>query len=75
MEMFITQSHLNIVYCHLKRNIIYNITVLRDLTPCRLVDRYQHLEGTYCLYLQGTDAELNESGFFAVFLSPSTQIP
>jgi hypothetical protein len=72
--MTITQSHLNI-YCHLKRNIIYNITVLRDLTPCRLVDKYQHLAGTCCPYLHGTDVELKESGILQFSSVPPRKFP
>jgi len=30
------------------------ITVRRDAMPCQLLAIYQHLRGTYCLYLLGT---------------------
>jgi hypothetical protein len=33
--------------------LLFKITTLCDVTPCSLVDRYQHIGGTRCPHLQG----------------------
>jgi hypothetical protein len=38
-----------------------NINIIRDVTPCSLVHRYQYFEGTCCRHLQDIEMETGGS--------------
>jgi hypothetical protein len=42
--------------------VIFQVAVLRVVTPCSVVVGYQRFGGPYCLYLQGEVADVGEIG-------------